>query len=193
MKKKQVPSDDSGAPTVAVAVREAQPPSDTRASKAKRVLRRVADGASLRAACREEGLSRYYFLRRIERDAELRARFQFSLASRAHHLVDELLDIADGNGDANASARSLVDAVERIAPQHRDSVVKGILAQQVQRDRLRADMRRWTASKLLGPVYGSANGATAATDTTIRGVFDSLPDGRELPTADFEILPTNNE
>lgn|GEM_PF-3013178 len=190
MKKKQVvPQPD--VPTVVTAVVVRGAPLD--ATRTSAVLRRMADGESLLSATKKEGISRCKLLRRVERDAAFRERFSFAVSARAHTLADSLLEIASGKATADATAHAVVRALEATAsPQLRDSVIKSVLALQVQRDRLLFDAHRWLSSRLLPSVYGSAQTASANPNTTIRVVFDALPDPRELPSAEFEVL-TDNE
>lgn len=163
-----------------------------------RVLRRMSNGASMRSACRAEGISRYLALRRIERSPPLQQRYAFSIAARAHQLADELLAIADGVETADAFGKELAAALAGVAPQHAAAVAKGMAAQRVQRDRLRAEMRRWIASRLLPAVYGSQQRSLAPAAIDIRVAFDAPEKERALPHshttevngqhADYEIL-----
>ncbi len=165
----------------------------------QRVLRRLADGESMRAACRAEGVSRHLALRRIERSPPLQQQYAFSVAAQAHGKhPDELLSIADGTDDADTFAQQVASAVAGIVSQHVESVVKGLAVQRVQRDRLRFDARRWLSSRLLPAVYGGQQRATVPGQVQVNVVFDGTerPSKQEASleisdSGDYEILETN--
>lgn len=160
----------------------------------RRVLERVANGESMRAACRQEHVNRNRVLRLIESDEALRARYCFSVAARAHGIADDLLGIADGTEDADTFTAGVLRAISDSAPQHVAAVVKALAAQRVQRDRLRFDARRWLASRLLPGVYGAQPHAATAAQVEVRVVFDApeqtrgVPNEEEVPSTDYEIL-----
>jgi hypothetical protein len=158
-------------------------------------MNRVAEGASVRASCRAEGVSRRVFLRRVENDPQLRDRYAFAVAARAHALADEMLDIADGNASAGELAERIASAVASVAPEKAEAVARAIAREQIQRDRLRWDARRWLSSRLLPATYGTASAVGPGTqESTVRIVFDPLPTHALPPgappiaDADFEVL-----
>ena len=161
----------------------------------QRVMNRVAEGASVRASCRAEGVSRRVFLRRVENDPELRDRYAFAVAARAHALADEMLDIADGHASADELAERIAGAVATVTPEKAEAVARAIVREQIQRDRLRWDARRWLSSRLLPSTYGTASTVgPGPQESTVRIVFDPLPT-HALPSgappiadAEFEIV-----
>jgi hypothetical protein len=108
---------------------------------ADKILDLVSAGKSLTAACRGKGMpvpSTVY--RWAEENPNFGARFEMAKEERAHMLSDEILVIAD-------------------AP--------ATTSEEVQRNRLRVDARKWLASKLLPRVYADrieANGVFALVD-----------------------------
>lgn len=158
-------------------------------------MNRVAEGASVRAACKAENVSRRVFLKRVEKVPELRDRYAFAIAARAHALADEMLSIADGTDSAGEVGERITAAVANVAPEKAEAVARAICREAIQRDRLRFDARRWLASRLLPATYGNANStAPTAQQNTVRIVFDPLPThalppgGDAIPDADFEVL-----
>jgi hypothetical protein len=142
----------------------------------RRVLHRIAEGQSARAACRKEGVSRRAFLRLVEQDAELRERHAFSLQARAHAIADELLEIADGAAPSEAEAKAFRAMLADLPPSHVESATRAFLRERTQRDRLRFDARRWAASKLFPAMYGSQpTPAGADAVPTVRVTFDPPP------------------
>lgn len=111
---------------------------------ARVILRRLADGESLRSICRSEEMpdrSTVYdwvlddvagFSRQYARVREM----------QAHAFADEQLDIADNGSN---------DWMQRNDPDNPGWIANG---EHIQRSRLRFDARRWAASKILPKVYG---------------------------------------
>jgi hypothetical protein len=111
------------------------------AELAHRICVRLADGETLAAICRDEGMPAPSTVRSWALDD--REGFA-TLYSRARELqmygiADEILEIADdGSKDV------------RISPEGRETVEYEI----VQRSKLKVDSRKWLLSKLLPKVYG---------------------------------------
>jgi hypothetical protein len=111
---------------------------------ARSILKRLADGESLRSICRAEEMpdrSTVYdwvlddvdgFSRQYARVREM----------QAHALADDQVDIADNGSN---------DWMERNDPDNPGWLANG---EHIQRSRLRFDARRWAASKILPKVYG---------------------------------------
>lgn len=89
------------------------------------VLARLAAGETLRAICRDDGFPPESTVREWALDDRegFAARYARAREAGAHVMADDLLEIADQDGD-------------------------------VQRDRLRADTRKWLLSKILPRVFG---------------------------------------
>lgn len=180
-------------PSTGTSVVQRKAPADSKAIR--RVMNRVAEGASVRASCRAEGVSRRVFLRRVENDPELRDRYAFAVAARAHALADELVSIADGTESAGEVGERIAAAVASVAPEKAEAVARAICREAIQRDRLRFDARRWISARLLPSVYGAAAPQSpTAPQSTVRIVFDPLPTHALPPgappiaDADFEVL-----
>lgn len=162
----------------------------------RRIMKRVAAGASVLAACRAEGVPRTTFLKAVEKDERLRADYSFAITARAHALADELTSIADGKDSAEEVGERIAQAVLNVAPEKVEAVARGIAREQIQRDRLRFDCRRWLASRLLPAVYGAQAVASPVNrETVVRVTFDPLPDynrttegGGSIQEADYEVL-----
>lgn len=93
------------------------------------ILRRIADGESLRSVCRSEGMpSRETVREWLDKDPDLAGQYARAVSERADVLVEDMLEIADAarGGDAEA----------------------------VQAAKLRVDTRKWVASKMAPRRYG---------------------------------------
>lgn len=108
---------------------------------ASEILRRISDGESLRAICREEGFPapstvRGWVVDDVEGFAEqyMRAR-----ALQAEHWAEEILEIAD-----ETAFDDKINDKGDIVPDN----------EYMQRSRLRVDTRKWLLSKVLPKVYG---------------------------------------
>ncbi len=152
-------------------------PLDDEAARIRAALDAVCEGASVRKACADAGVTRKVFHRRVEDDADLRARYQHALVCRAHSLAAFVEDLAEGRDTADETAAAIVDAVKDAAPQHVEKIARAVMREKVQRDRLRFDAARWLASRLLPATYGAQSTATVAGSVqhTVNVVFDRLP------------------
>lgn len=99
-------------------------PSKFTQALADRICERLADGETLRAICRDEGMPAERTVRRWAMDRETFSP-QYAQAREIGYqgLADQLTEIADNDGDPA-------------------------------RDRLRVDTRKWLLSKALPKVYG---------------------------------------
>ena len=105
------------------------------------ILNGIASGKSLNEVCKAKGMPdpRSVF-NWVQANPEFATRYDLAKEERAHLLADQILAIAD------APART---------------------SEEVQRNRLRVDARKWLASKLLPRVYADrieANGVFALVD-----------------------------
>jgi hypothetical protein len=109
------------------------------------ICRRIADGESLRAICRGEGMPDERTVRSWTLDANHPISPQYALARQAQYdrWAEEVLEIADDGTN---------DYVER---ERKDGSTETVLdGEHVQRSRLRVDTRKWLLSKLLPKKYG---------------------------------------
>lgn len=95
------------------------------------VIAWVAQGKPVREACAVSGVAMSTFFERVAQQPGLAEQYARAMEVRAEMLFDELLSIADRDGQA--------------APDD---------AAQVQRDRLRIDARKWALAKMLPKKYG---------------------------------------
>jgi hypothetical protein len=93
----------------------------------EQVCAALSAGKSLRAACVEVGrIAACDVLERVKTDPEFGKQYARAREAGYQLLADEIVEIADAEGDQTA----------------------------VQRDRLRVDTRKWMLSKMLPKVYG---------------------------------------
>lgn len=98
----------------------------------------VAGGTSVKQICERDDMpSRQTFFRWLRVHQEFRDNYTDALKARAHLHAEEIVNIADGETEEAA----------------------------VDRDRLRVDARKWTASRLLPKTYGDV--------TTLKGDAES--------------------
>jgi hypothetical protein len=101
------------------------------------ILEQIANGSSLSAIARQKGAPSYSWLKTATRnDPELRKRYEQAVEDRADLLAEEIERLAD------------------------EPIPEGLdgpgLSAWVQRQRLRVDARKWTASKLRPKAWGDA-------------------------------------
>ncbi|MDK4688510.1 hypothetical protein [Kingella negevensis] len=97
---------------------------------AKEICKRIADGESLRAICRDEHMPHRDTVRTwLNESSKFSAQYARARELQADYFVDEIIEIAD-----NANAESSVE---------------------VQKAKLRIDTRKWAAEKLSSKAYGA--------------------------------------
>lgn len=118
------------------------------AETAKQVLALIADeGKSLRQIAQIEGMPKpSTFLGWVNASPELAEQYARALEVRAELYADEIVEIADDDSDDMGFKEA--DTKEG------KSAVPFIKLENIQRDRLRVDARKWTASKLFPKKYG---------------------------------------
>lgn len=111
----------------------------------KRICDRLADGESVRAICRTDGMPNERTVRRWAADPEHPFAPQYARSREIGYMkmADELLEIAD-DGSNDWMVREGKDGAE-------SWVLNG---EHVQRSRLRVDTRKWLLSKMLPKVFG---------------------------------------
>lgn len=139
------------------------------------ICERLADGESLRSICQDDGMPNKATVFRWLASKELsNFRDQYALAreAQADTFVDEMVDIADDGSN---------DWMER---KRRDGSLETVFNREhVDRSKLRADVRKWVAVKLLPKKYGIVRENEPEDDRdkgTLRIVIENDPDaGRE--------------
>ena len=109
------------------------------------ILEHIADGESLRAICRDDGMpAAQTVLRWIKASPDLQRSYAIATEVRADMIFDELLEIAD-------DARN--DLVEKVG---RDGQVQGFAvdAENIRRSALRIEARKWTLARMAPKKYG---------------------------------------
>ena len=135
----------------------------------ERILESMSEGTSLRAACREEGVTHSWFLRRVkENEHGLRDCYAAAREMQAHALADRVIEIANEAGTGTIDPHTL---------------------------RVRLDAAKWAAGKILPKHYGDKVDVTLDADVKVAGyIIDltaplPLPDGAALPDGDQPSLP----
>jgi len=106
------------------------------------IIQRVANGESLRAICRDEGMPpRTSVRKRINQSSSLRAQFARACEERAELLCDDLLDISDSTqvGEVVTTGPKGVEVKQADMLGHRQ---------------LQVDTRKWLLSKLMPHRFG---------------------------------------
>lgn len=93
---------------------------------ADEICERIADGESLKSICNDEHMPNKATVFRWLSDEAFRDKYERARDAQADALADEIVDIADGDGEESDP----------------------------QRDRLRVDARKWVAAKLKPKKYG---------------------------------------
>jgi hypothetical protein len=108
-----------------------------------RICELLADGKSLRAVCREEGMPTEAAVRKLAlSDAEFGAQYTHARAVGYDMLGDELLEIAD---------TTQLGVIRTVKP---DGSVEEKQADMIEHRRLRVDARKWMLAKMLPKKYG---------------------------------------
>ena len=108
------------------------------------ILGRIADGQSLRAVCREDGMpAMSTVMRWVAGSSDLQKAYAIAVDARTDALFDEILEIAD-------DARE--DWVAKVGPDGRQGFVFD--ANSVRRASLRIDARKWTLARMAPKKYG---------------------------------------
>lgn len=115
-------------------------PSEYSEATAAAICERIANGESLRAICREDGMpDKTTVLRWLGANAAFRTQYTGAREAQADHMAEEILQIADdGLND------SYVDDEGNVRTDH------DVIA----RSKLRVDARKWLASKMAPKKYG---------------------------------------
>ena len=121
------------------------------AALAARVCSRIADGESLRALCRRPGMPTLATIHQwLSRHEAFRRMHQAACEARADVLVEEMLAIADdSSGDVRRAKPGAAPTLDR---------------ENLQRAKLRIEVRRWRAARLAPHRYGDRTGAGASAD-----------------------------
>lgn len=126
-----------------------------------KILDRLAEGESLRAICRSEGMPTEGAVRKWVREDPEGFGTQYARAREVGYelLADELLEISDDGAndsykDEDGNERTNYDVIAR--------------------SRLRVDTRKWLLSKMLPKVYGDKLQLGGTIDTRI-SVVDDIP------------------
>jgi hypothetical protein len=110
--------------------------------KAAEVINRIAEGVSMRQACKDAGVANPSFMRWIKDDPLLAEQYARAHEIMVDSIVEEIIEIADdGSNDWMQSNR----------PDDKGYSLNG---ENVARSRLRVDARKWYASKLAPKKYG---------------------------------------
>lgn len=109
----------------------------------ERICDRMANGETPTAICHDSGMPTWYTLCKWRRqDEDFDRRFRVAWESCCEYLLCDAVDIAD-----NASN----DYVDRLT---KKGVLRVFDREHFERSRLRVELRKWTASKVLRHVYG---------------------------------------
>lgn len=115
-------------------------PTDYSTEKAMTIIERMCDGESLRSICRDESMPHMStVILWKSKHPEFSDQYETAMRTRAQHLFDELLEIADDN-----SRDTYVD----------DHGNERTNTEVVARSRLKVDTRKWALSKMIPKLYG---------------------------------------
>lgn len=118
-------------------------PSDFTEELADTICERIADGESLRAICREEGMpSKATVFRWLANNEKFQDQYARAREAQADSLFDDVLEIADDSRN---------DWMERNGEGDPGWALNG---DHIQRARVRIDARKWMAGKLRPKKYG---------------------------------------
>lgn len=102
------------------------------------ILNKVSDGISLRAACKEAGVSTVTFYEWIGKDETKANKYVRACEVRADVLFEQILEIADDSSKDTVITESGISINNEF----------------VQRSKLKIDARKWYLSKIMPKKYG---------------------------------------
>jgi len=128
---------------------------------AETICKRLAEGESLRAVCRDNEMPSEVTVRRwvLDDHEGFSAQYTRAREAQAHAIADELLEISDDGSN---------DWMER---NDKDNPGWQLNGEHVQRSKLRADTRKWLLAKMLPKVYGER----LEVEATVRKTVSSEP------------------
>lgn len=139
----------------------------------------MARGGLLRQFARDNGIptSTLYGWATSEEFAERYARAR---ESQAHALAEQAIGIADGTDEMTVKARTIAELEAGVLePNDRKAFMASFTNAQVQRDRLRMDVRKWYTAKVYPKVFGEKVDVTSDGKRVVGAVI-ALPT-EELP------------
>jgi hypothetical protein len=139
------------------------------------MLERITEGKSLMSATKEAKMSYATAMYQLRNNPELQKRYRSAIEERGDYLADELVDLSDEMPPADLDPQ-LINAW-------------------VNRQRLRIDARKWTASKLRPKQWGDrVDVSVTHTQISITQALESaearLIENNDI--TDIEINPSNN-
>ena len=132
---------------------------------AQRVIEGLAEGRSLRAICREEGMPTESYIRKVAiQDSEFGAQYTRARDIGLDAMADELLDIADDGSN---------DWMDRNSPDNPGYAYNGEAGA---RSRLRVDTRKWYLSKMAPKRYADRQivDQTVKADVTVAPALSEI-------------------
>lgn len=119
------------------------------------VCERMAAGHSLRSVCADESLPDESTIRKwaLEDDARY-TQYTRARGVQADSYVDELIAISDGAGDLQQLLKEL--GIDDLSSEKKidAKMLKALVRQKVERDRLKIETRKWLISKILRTRFG---------------------------------------
>ncbi len=120
-----------------------------RAELVSELLRRIGEGASLRAAADAVGLSFSTAQGWLTADPETREQYAAAQVERARTIAESALTIADGTDELSRAYREVAEQLVAAAdPKVAGALARSLEAARVQRDKLRIDARKWFAARM---------------------------------------------
>ena len=132
------------------------------------ILDRIADGESLRAICRSDGMpAARTVLRWIQGNPDLQRAYAIATEVRADMIFDELMEIAD-------DARN--DWTEKVG-RNGESLGHVLDAENIRRSALRIEARKWTLARMAPKRYGDRVDVNHGAQDSL-GDFLAMLDGK---------------
>jgi hypothetical protein len=120
------------------------------------MLERITEGKSLMSATREAKMSYATAMYQLRNNPDLQTKYREAIAERGDYLADELVDLSDEMPPADLDPQ-LINAW-------------------VNRQRLRIDARKWTASKLRPKMWGDKISINEALRSAESRLIDNVTD-----------------
>lgn len=138
-------------------------------AKAEAICEDVAGGAPTDRACDARGVAPPTFRRWVRGKPELAELYRAAMAERAMRYAEEIVSIADGDGELDAETRAAIELAATYSDKLAEKTIRAALNARVMRDTLRVRAREWVASRLMAPATREQK-----VSHTIRVVFDEL-------------------
>lgn len=150
----------------------------------------MAEGEIVSRIMGRFGLNRRSLYWITESSEDARDWYARARSMQAHAVAEDAIDISDGTDELGRFYDDLGELeAEEVNPDHRRAWLNAFQNARVQRDKMRADNRKWYASKIAPKLYGEKLDITTGGESLTQGVvFLPQPDAALVPPVDGMVI-----